>query len=43
MLCAACEVRAWEHGESAFRPGAMTGVFKDQQLLALDSYQLWGE
>jgi RimJ/RimL family protein N-acetyltransferase len=42
-LRAACEVRAWEHGGSAFRPGAMTGVFKDQELVALASYTLWGE
>ncbi len=42
-LRAACEVREWEHGGSAFRPGAMTGVFKGQELVALASYQLWGE
>lgn len=42
-LRAACELRAWEHGGSAFRPGVMTGVFKDQDLVALASYQLWGE
>jgi murein DD-endopeptidase / murein LD-carboxypeptidase len=42
-LRAACEARAWEHGGSRFRLGAMTGVFKDQELVALASYQLWGE
>jgi GNAT superfamily N-acetyltransferase len=43
MLRAACTVKEWEHGGSEFRPSAMVGAFRGQELAALASYELWGE
>ena len=39
----ACTVEEWEHGGSEFRPTEMVGAFKDNELAALASYQIWGE
>jgi len=43
MLRAACAVEEWEAGGSEFRPSAMVGAFRGQELAALAGYQLWGE
>ena len=43
LLRASCEIQDWEAGGSAFVSGAMAGVFSDQELVALASYQPWGE
>lgn len=43
MLRAACAVEEWEAGGSKFRPSAMVGAFRGQELAALAGYQLWGE
>jgi RimJ/RimL family protein N-acetyltransferase len=43
MLRAACAVEEWEAGGSEFRPSAMVGAFRSQELAALASYQLWGD
>ena len=42
-LRAACAVEEWEAGGSEFRPNAMVGAFRGQELAALAGYQLWGE
>jgi RimJ/RimL family protein N-acetyltransferase len=43
MLRAACALEEWEAGGSEFRPNAMVGAFRGQELAALAGYQLWGE
>jgi hypothetical protein len=43
ILRSACAVEEWEHGGSEFRPSAMVGAFRGQELAALASYQLWDE
>jgi GNAT superfamily N-acetyltransferase len=42
MLRAACPVKEWEHGGSEFRPSAMVGAFRGQEIAALAGYELWG-
>jgi RimJ/RimL family protein N-acetyltransferase len=42
-LRAACAVEEWEAGGSEFRPGAMVGAFRGQELAALAGYQVWGD
>jgi RimJ/RimL family protein N-acetyltransferase len=43
ILRAACAVEEWEAGGSEFRPSAMVGAFRGQELVALAGYQLWGD
>jgi hypothetical protein len=42
-LRAACTVEEWEAGGSEFKPGAMVGAFRGEELTALAGYQLWGD
>jgi len=43
VLRNACLAKEWDHGGSTFRPNHMVGVLRDQQLVTVASYKLWGE
>jgi GNAT acetyltransferase len=43
ILRNACQAEEWDHGGSDFRPSEMVGVIRGEQLVAVASYEVWGE
>jgi len=42
-LCNSCLFEEWDNGGSQFRPNKTVGVFVDQQLAAVASYDVWAD